>query len=258
MSRRRVIKKNISPDNIAYYNSKKIIDSNTCIVISSTSKYSFIWDTFFNLLVKNWKNLEFPIYFLSTGESKYLVEKFDINVYEVKKDIGFLEGYKYILDQVKERHNYGIILQDDFLIEKPVNNDLIKKYIEILNENKEVGFIRTMPCPGPKGQKINFGDIELGEINKLEDYSFSYQSTIWNINYFLEFSNIQNSSPWISEITLAKKMRSDKSGKKLLGFIRPFKESNAVYESPIPYRPTAIVKGKLQDWAKKLLVRENI
>ena len=38
------------------------------------------------------------------------------------------------------------------------------------------------------------------------------------------------------------------------GFIRPFKESHAVYESPIPYRPTAIVKGKLQDWAKKLIV----
>ena len=45
---------------------------------------------------------------------------------------------------------------------------------------------------------------------------------------------------------------------KLLGIIRDGEYSNAVYRSPIPYRPTAIVRGKLEDWAKDLFKREGI
>ena len=124
----------------------------------------------------------------------------------------------------------------------------ITKYEKIVYENQNIGFIRMMPCPGPKGEQKMFGDVKLGKINKNEDYSFSYQSSLWNLDYFYDFT-APSRFRW-DDFNMSKKMRIDKSGKENWGFIRPFKEWNAVYESPIPYRPTAILKGKLMDWAK--------
>ena len=223
------------------------------IFISSTSKYSFIWDTFFTLLRKNWENCPYEIHFISEGNTDYLKDKYNINVEKIEKDLGFLEGYRYLCQKYKDKYSHFILLQDDFLIEKKVNQDILDKYFEILKSNENIGFIRTMPCPGPKGEQKMFGDVKLGKINKNEDYSFCYQSSFWNSDYFLSFSIIPKTNPWKSEIYLANKMKNCKE-KENWGFIRPFKESHAVYESPIPYRPTAIVKGKLQDWAKKLIV----
>lgn len=250
MRRRKIFRKN----NVEYIGkSIDLDDQQTAIVISSTPKYSFIWDTFFIYLRKNWKNCPYQIYFTSEGECKYLENKYTINIFQQDKDIGFLEGYRYVCEQIKHKYRYFILLQDDFIIEKTVDRHIINSYEKIMKENSNIGFIRTMPCPGPKGEQKKFGNIELGKIDKQENFSFSYQSSIWNIDYFLNFTVIPKNNPWSGEIFLANKMKSCKE-KENWGFIRPFKESHAVYESPIPYRPTAIVGGKLTDWAKKLII----
>ena len=229
---------------------------NTAIFISSTPKYSFIWDTFFTLLRNNWENCPYPIYFISTGDTEYLTEKYNINIEKIEKDLGFLESYRYLCQKYKEKYSHFILLQEDYLIEKKVNQKTLDEYEKILFEKENIGFIRTMPCPGPKGEKRRFGDIELRKINKNEDYSFCFQSSFWNLEYFFDFTKIPKNSPSGSENFLAKKMRRCRK-KENWGFIRPFKESHAVYESPIPYRPTAIVKGKLQGWAKKLIIPKD-
>jgi hypothetical protein len=43
-----------------------------------------------------------------------------------------------------------------------------------------------------------------------------------------------------------------------LGWIRAGGWSNAVYLSPWPYRPTAIVQGRLETWAEELGRREGL
>ena len=48
------------------------------------------------------------------------------------------------------------------------------------------------------------------------------------------------------------------SNKFTLGYTRAHKNPNAVYMSPWPYRPTAIIKGVLQPFAKELASREGV
>ena len=45
--------------------------------------------------------------------------------------------------------------------------------------------------------------------------------------------------------------------KTIIGYIRQYKEPNAVYMSPWPYRPTAVIKGVLQPFAIELSLREG-
>jgi len=227
----------------------------SAILISSTPKYSFIWDTFFTFLRKHWTDCPYPIHFISTGDNDYLREEYNVITEKLEKDLGFLEGYRYLCKKYMDKYSHFILLQDDFLIERTVNQEIISKYENILFENENIGFIRMMPCPGPKGEQKMFGDVKLGKINKNEDYSFSYQTSFWNLKYFYDFT-APSEFRW-DDFNMSKKMIIDKSGKENWGFIRPFKEWNAVYESPIPYRPTAILKGKVMDWAKPLIISKK-
>ena len=43
----------------------------------------------------------------------------------------------------------------------------------------------------------------------------------------------------------------------IIGWKRAYTAPNAVYHSPFPYSPTAVVQGVLQSWAKDLLEREG-
>ena len=233
-------------------NASPVNRENTAIFISSTPKFSFIWDTFFTFLRKHWTDCPYPIYFVSEGNPDYLKDKYNINVEKLEKDLGFLEGYRYLCNKYRNKYHNFILLQDDFLIERSVNQPLISKYEKIMYENENIGFIRMMPSPGPKGERKMFGDIELGKIRKKENYSFSYQTSVWNLDYFYDFT-APSKFRW-DDLNMSRKMRTDRSGKENWGFIRPFKEWNAVYESPIPYRPTAILKGKVMDWAKHLII----
>ena len=60
--------------NIIYYKGK-INNINTCLVISSTKKYSYIWEPFFIMLFKYWENITVDIYFISDGSCKFLNKK---------------------------------------------------------------------------------------------------------------------------------------------------------------------------------------
>ena len=242
-------------ENIKYLGKSINLDSQkTAIVVSSTSKFSFIWHSFFTYLRINWKNCPYQIYFTSDGESDKIIDKYNINVFQQKKDLGFLDGYRYVCEKIKHKYKYFILLQDDFLIEKKVDQETLNSYEKIMEQNSNFGFIRTMPCPGPKGERKKFENVELGRIHKHEDYSFSYQTSLWNIEYFLKFTS-PSEYRW-DDLNMSRKMKADKSPEENWGFIRKSSSWDSVYDSPIPYRPTAILKGKLMDWAKDLIIKE--
>ena len=239
----------------------------TAIIISSTKKCAYIWITFFSLLFKHWSDCEYPIFFTSDDDENNNLEKlknkFNINILKLEKDLGFMPGYEYILNNIKDKYTNAIFLQDDFLIEKKVDSEFIKKCVKIMESDSNIGYIRLMPCPGPKGKKIKYGDITLGEIRNnglLPGFSFSNQAAIYNIEFLskiiskIDYNPIEHPfhKAWGFERELTKKLEDFDN--QLLGFIRKSPNANSVYDSPIPYRPTAIVGGKLEEWAKKLLV----
>ena len=226
-----------------------------CIVISSTPKYSYIWEPFFKMLYKYWKTPP-DIYFISSGKCSFLNEKYDINVYETASDLGFLGGYLHVLNDIKSMYSTFICMQDDFIIQKNVNTELLSLYRDIL-EDTTIGCIRLMPCPEPKGNIHKFNTVTLKEVVKNDDYSFSFQSCMWNIEFFIRLcTECKDMNTWLIEPYLSNKLT--KTNKLLLGYIRESSHRDAVLQSPVPYRPTAIVRGKLQDWAKQLLQENDI
>jgi hypothetical protein len=146
-----------------------------------------------------------------------------------------------------------------------------------MDEDDEVVSARLMPCPGPKGSKPyrvpNWNYLEA----TTDAYGFSFQATLWKTHACYEWYNQicarlytkikpgeQQTSIEISE-NLAENAEgqalfwsaSHKMGYKHVAWVRKGNWPNAVYLSPFPYRPTAIVRGSLERWAKELMAREG-
>tara|TARA_Y100001970_G_scaffold128478_1_gene158645 strand:+ start:773 stop:1573 length:801 start_codon:yes stop_codon:yes gene_type:complete len=260
---------------------------NTCILVNSCQKYKYIINPFFTMLRRWWNKCDLPIYLACNGNLEEYKNKYDINIIEQDKDYGFVEGRVHALKLLEDYDNV-IMLQDDFIIERFVDNNKIHKMIEIMNTDKNIGCIRLMPCPGPKGEKHIFDNGEvLAEFKQDCWCRFSFQAAIWKRTYYIRFfeelkqdiiskmylnhdieyvDNLVNDPSYWRNIWFSLNIAEGKYGcqftlrypEKLLGIIRDGDYSNAVYRSPIPYRPTAIVRGKLEDWAKELFKREGI
>jgi hypothetical protein len=110
---------------------------------------------------------------------------------------------------------------------------------------------------------------------KNDNYLFSFQATLWRkdscLTYYTSITDKIANKGFDEEkqnfievkINIAENSDGQKlysyifKDKKTLGYVREHKYPNAVYISPWPYRPTAIVKGKLQQFAKELAEREG-
>lgn len=258
----------------------------TCILVNSCQKYSYILHPFFIMWKRWWKDCDLPMFLACDGNLHEFREEYDINTIEQEEDYGFVEGRVHALKKLEQYDNV-IMLQDDFIIERNVDNKMICLLIDIMNKEKDIACIRLMPCPGPSGKYYTFNNVNFREFKEDSWCRFSYQASLWNRKYYIRFfeelidsiktniyntyssedsyNMINNKSYWnylwvrvnIAESPFARTILN-KYPEKLLGVIRDGDEPNAVYRSPIPYRPTAIVKGKLEEWAKELFKREGI
>ena len=227
----------------------------TTIIIASTHKYCYIWNPFFDLLKKFWPDHP-EVYFMSDGSPEYLADKYQIRVFNVHKDLGFLETYEYLLDFVKTPT--VILLQEDFLIERPVNKELINDLIETFKTHKDIGYIRCTPCPGPKGNAIQYPKVMLGLFHPQQDYLFSFQATIWRVSFLSQLLQGYQHRSTILNIEKDLTQLLSRTSHKLLGIIRTDNSPDGVFQSPIPYRPTAIIKGQIQPWAIELIKKHQI
>jgi hypothetical protein len=110
-----------------------------------------------------------------------------------------------------------------------------------------------------------------------DTYKFSFQATLWRVDDCLRwysaiveevgkytFSSEAEKNIFEVRNNIAENAIGQALFAKLfentipLGFLRKYKAANAVYSSPWPYRPTAIVKGVLQPFAKELAQREGV
>ena len=267
---------------------------NVCILVNSCSKYRYILHPFFIMWKRWWKDCKLPMYLACDGDLTEFKDTYGIHIIEQEKDYGFVEGR---IDALKKLDNYDfvIMLQDDFIIERYVDNDTIDKLMDIIVksyentlDNEHIACIRLMPCPGPEGELYKFGNgIELKEFENQCWCKFSFQAAIWNRHYYIRFfedliddvktniykthykktaDKIVDDLNYWNKLWFKMNIAENEYGsrftcrypEKFLGIIRDGKQANAVYKSPIPYRPTAIVRSKLEPWARDLFKRENI
>jgi hypothetical protein len=167
-------------------------------------------------------------------------------------------------------------MQEDFLLERKPDAEAIKEAATLLESMTELSSIRFMPCPGPPTtQKVGWASL------KGTHYMFSYQATLWRradyqlfLSAVLDMGGFESLCPpnlsddkrkkWlqvdfnIAENQFGQQKFAEILGhKNHLGWVRQGKQPNAVYLSPWPYRPTAVEKGVLGQWAIDLAKREG-
>ena len=253
-------------------------------LINTTPKYFYLLEFHVGLLRRYAPTLQWDIW-VATEEPEHplclaLLEK-GVRILRLDAaDSGFLRSREMALLQLKELYTYVVPVQEDFILERTPDVAAITDALQIMDADPTVKSIRWMPCPGPNTlDEVYRGPWKL--LNpKTDAYMFTFQVCIWRTADLFEWysrlwsqflteypSSMSDEERRIAEIRanyaenrqgqryFASWMTSDE--KKHLAWTRIYKHPNAVYMSPWPYRPTAVVGGKLEGWAIELAKREG-
>lgn len=249
------------------------------IIINTCPKYFYLLDACFGLIRRYAEGCGWPLY-LATEEPEHEVVKTVCKRHQVScisldtNESDFLESRAAAVRKLPPSVRYILPLQEDFLLERFIDQSALGNALEILDADRQVQSIRLMPCPGSSAREGFWG-----EWRKLlpDDLLFSYQATIWRRDTYQRFMDglIQQGRSMHPDMTKAQwnqycisvNPAETHSGIFLLKqqnregihlcWPRKATWANAVYWSPWPYRPTAVVKGVLQSWAEELIRREG-
>ena len=254
-------------------------------LVNSTPKYYGILPLHFTLLRRyGWEGM--PL-FLATEEPNHPVCKqlaadgVELIVLDAA-DAGFLDSRRAALAALQRfgDFDYVIPVQDDFLLDRAPNMTALLDAMKMI-----VGPIvsaRLMPCPGPGGLTMKSGPSWAGLTPQTDTYGFTFQATMWRLDACLDWytalcAKLEAEWPVATTsvdhrrfIEVKSNFAENPEGQKFfweffrgrkqvhVGWRRAGPWSNAVYLCPWPYRPTAIVQGKLEPWAAELGKREGV
>jgi hypothetical protein len=253
-------------------------------LINTTPKYFYLLPLHLTLLKRYTPALQWPIYLateapLTHPMLKYIQEQFPfLNFLSLTDEQeGFLESRATATALLPPSIQYVFPIQEDFLLERTPLWDSIVQAVELLDTNDSVQSLRFMPCPGPVG-KETFGGTSWRILSYPEDtYLFTFQATLWRREGYQDYmaALLQEIKKVFGhpltpdqrvEIQIRMNIAEVEIGQKLLvtqgglhlAWPRQGAQPNAVYLSPWPYRPTAVVRGTLEAWAEELAHREGV
>lgn len=262
------------------------MDSNVAILVNSTPAYYYILPFFFGMLRRYAPGLTWKVYLGSEMPfhpvCKEVAEKYGVEIVPIPEAFrGFIDSRWYCLSYLQGKHDYVLPLQDDFILEMPLREEFLGEILRQMASDDTIASVRLMPCPGPAPTDAIAGP-NLRELSpKADPVGFTYQATLWCWNECLAWfqalaDRLQIVAPReftdykqrvrievtgnIAENADGQRMfweLSKKRGYKHLAWERAGPQPNAVYLSPFPYRPTAIVRGLMEGWAKELAKREG-
>jgi hypothetical protein len=257
------------------------MDSTECAyLINTTPKYFPLLPLHIKLLERYAPTLKWPI-FIAT-ESPELLPPItpvpNILILE-KKDSGFFESRAASMKLLPSSIKYVFPIQEDFLLEgRPMEKEIDEAF-QIFHTDSSVASIRLMPCPGPSPYDASYIEKNHWNAWKVLDFDkdslvFTYQATLWKRSEYYTFMNtLLHKTQHLNErqklntaikINLAEipegqqLLKTCLSSKKHLSISRLYSHPNAVYLCPWPYRPTAVVRGSLELWARDLAEREGL
>ena len=210
-----------------------------------------------------------------------LKREFGVTLLPLKdEEAGFLDSRAAALRQLaaEGRWTYVLPVQEDFLLEGRPMGEMLESACFAL-AGPDVASVRLMPCPGPAqgSEKAAWWEVREGA----DTYGFTFQATLWRLDACVSWyrtlcAELERQWPREStdparriEIEVRANFAENMEGQQLfwkwsregtwrhMGWVRTGRESNAVYRCPWPYRPTAIVKGRLEPWARELAAREG-
>jgi len=248
--------------------------STVAYVINTTPKYFYLLKLHLTLLKRYAPELEWPVY-LATEEPNHptiLALKEELPYFDIiplqSPDAGFFESRLAASRLLPPMIKYIFPIQDDFLLEARPDYNKLNNALNMLDNNDALGSVRVMPCPGLPRVNNTWSPHEM---------IFSYQATIWRRTVYETFFQAivdyaEKKYPGILQdpkrsavLAIKVNLAEINIGQDILRNICPnhlcitreHPHKNAVYLAPWPYRPTAVVNGRLEDWAVELSQREG-
>jgi len=198
---------------------------------------------------------------------------------------GFLESRAAALQQLSltAKFTYVIPVQEDFLLDRvPDLGALTEALTTVEDSDGIIASARLMPSPGPKGSPLTSRPLWAGMTPTTDEYGFTFQATLWCLDACyswyraltqkleLEWPVATTPPEQRKHVEIRANFAENAAGQQFfwkffkerrqvhIGWVRAGPWSNAVYLSPWPYRPTAIVQGRLEPWALELGKREGV
>lgn len=254
-------------------------------LVNSTPKYYPLVLLHFMLISRYAPLLAIDLWFATEEPDHPICKNIERN-YGVKilpiprEEAGFLDSRRAALRGLAATGEYDYVLpmQEDFLLEgRPVIGAL-EAAIGMLK--KGVASVRLMPSPGPQKKQSEMSawwDLEEG----YDTYGFTYQATLWRLDSCLAWyealcERLEQVAPRATtrprdriDLEVRTNFAENADGQRFfwrffeargerhMAWVREGPWANAVYRSPWPYRPTAVVHGILQPWARELAEREG-
>jgi hypothetical protein len=188
---------------------------------------------------------------------------------------GFFESRAAAVAALPAKYTLVFPVQEDFILEaRPCIEEAIALFTD-----PAVASVRLMPCPRPALSAPTYKDswkiLEFGK----NEYVFTYQATLWRREVYESFMNTiisKVTEQFGTDLTPAQKAQiairynfaEVSAGQAILQNLtkdllhlsctRAGSQPNAVYLAPWPYRPTAVVRGRLEPWARELAEREGV
>jgi hypothetical protein len=262
-------------------------------LVNSTPKYYYMLPLHFQLLERYGSPFTRSLKKVLATEvpdhpiCREVAEKYGVRILSLKmEEAGFLDSRAAALKALEAEGRWDFVLpmQEDFLLDRRDAGDWIEGVaLSTLSLNATgVASIRLMPCPGPKGPQLQ-GYDSLAEITpRTDEYGFVFQATLWRLDacaawYKALCEKLEANWPRATtdprkriEVEVRANFAENAEGQRFfweffaergqchIGYKRAGPWSNAVYLCPWPYRPTAIVKGRLETWAEEMGRREGL
>ena len=188
----------------------------------------------------------------------------------------FLESRVAAFKYLPDEYDFVLPLQEDFWLDRKPDYEALKEALDIMSSDLVVQSIRLMPSPGPHESDLPYKGI-WKILSERDTYRFTFQATLWRREPYIEFleaviesgkgeyaiGGFDNWSKFCVRVNIAENAKGQAlfkelcMGHKHLSVQREHKGANAVFLCPWPYRPTAVVQGQLEPWAKEFIVREG-
>jgi hypothetical protein len=251
--------------------------TDVCILINSTPKYYYILPFMIGMLRRYAPDLAWPIYVATEEPHNSIITSLDVKLITLEESkSGFLESRRSALGELLGQYKYCLPLQDDFILEQGMDGVALKAILRAMDDDDDVVSARLMPCPGPKGSRAYIpGWNYLKEAT--DTYGFTFQATLWKTyacyQWYSDICSVLYKKIGLlgqdASVEVRHNLAENSEGQQVfwmvsrayeykhVAWVRKGNWPNAVYLSPFPYRPTAIVRGKLEGWAKDLMGREG-
>nr|AOP02848.1 hypothetical protein YS394-orf11 [Streptococcus suis] len=166
--------------------------SNVSLLIIGYDPYKDVWDHYFELLNKYWK--ERPKTYLATNQ---LTPNYEgVTVIPVGDDAEWSKKVYTSLESINT--DYVILLLEDFFTTNFVNNEKIESLLEIISEN-EIKYCKLLNQAKFRGEIFkNYKYLKVTP--RTDGYAISLQPSIWHKQFLSDCVGTDNYNAWIFEL----------------------------------------------------------